>query len=131
VLNDNEEFKLRILRSYYDDIVTKDVETRFKVRKVEELKSLARYFLTNIASQVTSNSISKFLKLPTETVRRYSGYIETSRAVFFVRRFFFSFKQQEESPRKVYSMDNGLVNAVGFRFSGGRRVEEKTESKPP
>lgn len=125
VLNNNEEFKLRILRSYYDDIVTKDVATRFKVRKIEELRSLAKFFLTNIASQVTLNSISKFLKLPTETVRRFSGYIETSRSIFFVRRFFFSFKQQEKSPRKVYSMDNGLVNAVGFRFSEnyGRLME--------
>jgi hypothetical protein len=125
VISENEDFKLRVLRSYYDDIVTKDVARRFKIRKVEELRSLVKFYLTNIASQVTLNSISKFLKLPTETVRRFSDYIETSKAIFFVKRFSFSFKQQEKSPRKVYSTDNGLVNAVGFRFSEnyGRLME--------
>jgi len=125
VMSENEDFKFRVLRSYYDDIVTKDVARRFKVRKVEELRSLVKFYLTNTASQVTLNSISKFLKLPTETIRRFSGYIETSRAIFFVKRFSFSFKQQEKSPRKVYSTDTGLVNAVGFRFSAnyGRLME--------
>jgi hypothetical protein len=125
VISENEDYKLRVLRSYYDDIVTKDVVRRFKVRKVEELRSLAKFYLTNIASQVTLNSISKFLKLPTETVRRFSDYIETSKAIFFVKRFSFSFKKQEKSPRKVYSTDTGLANAVGFRFSEnyGRLME--------
>lgn len=125
VMSENEDFKLRVLRSYYDDIVTKDVARRFKVRKVEELRSLVKFYLTNTASQVTLNSISKFLKLPTETIRRFSDYIETSKAIFFVKRFSFSFKQQEKSPRKVYSTDTGLVNAVGFRFSAnyGRLME--------
>jgi hypothetical protein len=117
VISESEDFKLRVLRSYYDDIVTKDVARRFKIRKVEELRSLVKFYLTNIASQVTSNSISKFLKLPTETVIRFSDNIETSKAIFFVKRFSFSFKQQEKSPRKVYSTDTGLVNAVGFRVS--------------
>jgi hypothetical protein len=125
VMSENEDFKFRVLRSYYDDIVTKDVARRFKVRKVEELRSLVKFYLTNTASQVTLNSISKFLKLPTETIRRFSDYIETSKAIFFVKRFSFSFKQQEKSPRKVYSTDTGLVNAVGFRFSAnyGRLME--------
>jgi len=117
VISENEEFKLRVLRSYYEDIVTKDVTRRFKIRKVEELRSLVKFYLTNIASRITLNSISKFLNLPTETVRRFSDYIETSKAIFFVKRFSFSFKQQEKSPRKVYSMDVGLNNTVGFRFS--------------
>lgn len=125
VINENEEFKIRILRSYYEDIITKDVVRRFKIRKIEELRSLAKFYLTNIASPITLNSVSKFFKSPTETVSRFTDYIETSKAIFFVKRFSFSFKEQEKSPRKIYSIDAGLSNAVGFRFSDnyGRLME--------
>jgi len=33
-----------------------------------------------------------------------------------VKRFSFSVKKQENSPRKVYSIDTGIVNSTGFRF---------------
>lgn len=38
--------------------------------------------------------------------------------MFFLKRFSFKIKEQEKSPRKVYAIDTGLANTVGFRFSG-------------
>jgi hypothetical protein len=32
-------------------------------------------------------------------------------------RFSFKVKEQEKSPRKVYAIDTGLANTIGFRFS--------------
>jgi len=45
--------------------------------------------------------------------------------IFFLKRFSFKVREQEKSPRKVYSIDTGLCNAVGFRFSEniGKLVE--------
>lgn len=125
VLNSSEEFKKRVLISYYEDIINRDIVQRFKVKKIPQLKSLVQFYLTNISSYVTFNSVSKFIKLPVETIRRFSTYIEVSDLAFFVKRFSFSVKEQENSARKVYSMDHGLSNAVGFRFSNnwGRLAE--------
>lgn len=124
-LNNNEEFKRRVLISYYEDIINRDIVQRFKVKKIPQLKSLAQFYLTNISSYITFNSVSKFIKLPVETIRRFSSYIEISDLVFFLKRFSFSIKEQENSARKVYSIDVGLSNAVGFRFSNnwGRLAE--------
>ena len=61
----------------------------------------------------------RFLKIPVETISRYSGYLEISRLTFHLNRFSFTVKEQENSPRKVYSIDTGLSNAVGFRFTEG------------
>lgn len=116
-LNKDREFRMRTLRSYYEDIINRDVAQRFKVKKADKLKTLARFYLTNISCLISFNRTSKFLHLPTETVRRFSYYLETSKLVFFINRFSFSSKEQENSPRKVYSIDVGLSNAVGLRFS--------------
>lgn len=117
VLNSNEEFKRRVLISYYEDIINRDIVQRFKVKKVSQLKMLAQFYLTNISSYVSFNSISGFIKLPVETIRRFSSYIEISDLIFLIKRFSYSVKKQENSARKVYSIDVGLSNMVGFKFS--------------
>ncbi len=124
-LGKTEEFKKRILVSYYEDIINRDIVQRFKIKKIDKLKSLVRFYLTNISSYVSFNRISKFIQLPVETIRRFSSYIETSDLIFFIKRFSFSVKEQENSPRKIYSIDIGLSNAVGFKFSDnyGRLAE--------
>lgn len=117
VLNEDEEFRRRVLISYYEDIINRDVVQRFRIKKIDQLKVLARFYLTNISSYISFNSVSRFIKLPVETIRRFSSYIETSYLVFFIKRFSFSVKEQENSARKIYSIDAGLSNSVGFKFS--------------
>jgi len=116
VLSEDPDFRTRTLRSYYEDILGRDVVQRFGVRKPDKLKALARFYLTNVSSPVSFRRISGSIQLPTETVRRFSSYLETANLVFFVKRFSWSVKEQENSPRKVYSIDVGLSNAIGFRF---------------
>ena len=116
VLVDDKRYKREILWQYFDDIIGKDVIERFNIRNPRKIEILAKYYLTNISSPHTFNSISRFLKIPVETISRYSNYLEISRLISFLKRFSFSLKEQENSPRKVYSIDIGLSNAIGFRF---------------
>ena len=118
--------KKRILLSYFETIVARDVVERFRVREREKLKTLAKYYLTNISSPITFNSVSRFLKLPLTSVERFSAYLETANLIIFLKRFSFSMKEQEKSPRKVYSIDLGLSNAIGFRFD--RRLGRLAEN---
>ena len=117
VLAKDPDFKLKIIRSYYNDLLLKDIIERFGVEKVDKLRALAKFYLTNNSSLITYNGLSKFLKFPTETIRRYTEYLKTSRCLFFLPRFSFSLKQQENSPRKVYSIDPYLSISLGFNFS--------------
>jgi len=122
-LNSDPDFRMRTLTSYYEDIIGRDVVQRFSVKKSDKLKALSRFYLTNTASPVSFTGISGDLRLPTETVRRFSSYLETANLIFFVRRFSWSVKEQENSPRKVYSVDAGLSNRVGYRFREGKIAE--------
>ncbi|MDI9644774.1 MAG: ATP-binding protein [Candidatus Verstraetearchaeota archaeon] len=116
VLSHPEE-RMTILRSLYDDIITRDVVLREGVREVEKLRALARFFLTNISDRITFNAISKFLGLPLRTVERFSGYLEATFLIHFIREYSRSLKSVERAPRKVYCADVGLANAVGFMHS--------------
>ncbi|MFH1653953.1 MAG: ATP-binding protein [Pseudomonadota bacterium] len=110
------EEKKEILLAYYDDIVSKDIIKRFKIRKPEQLKSLSRFYFSNSASLVTYNSIEKFLNITASTIEKFSSYLEETYLCFFLKRFSFKVKEQEKSPRKVYAIDPGLANVVGFRL---------------
>lgn len=109
--------KTGILLRYFDDIILRDVAGRYNIRNLEKLKTLAQYYITNISSPITFNSIKNFLKMPIDTVERYSYYLSYSWMFFFVKKFSYSIKEQEKNPRKVYCIDSGLRNAVSFRFS--------------
>ncbi|MBI5192091.1 MAG: ATP-binding protein [Nitrospirae bacterium] len=109
--------KKQILLNYFEDILNKDLIRRFKIRKTEKLKGLAKFYFSNISSPVTFNSIEKFLDVSADTVEKFSEYFETAYMLFFLKRFSFKIKQQEKSPKKVYAIDTGLANTAGFRFS--------------
>jgi hypothetical protein len=109
--------KKEILLSYFEDILNKDLIRRFRIRKPEKLKSLAKFYLSNVSSLITFSSIEKFLGASADTIEKFSGYLETAYLLFFLKRFSFKVKEQEKSPRKVYAIDTGLANTIGFRFS--------------
>lgn len=112
-----EEKKKEALLNYYDDTVNRDLIKRYKIRKTEKLRGLVKFYLSNIASPITFASSGKFLKISAETIERFSDYLEASYLVFFLKRFSYKFKEQENSPRKVYAVDTGVSNMIGFRFS--------------
>jgi predicted AAA+ superfamily ATPase len=109
--------KQAILLSYFEDLVTKDLLRRFKVRKPQELKTLIKYYLSNVAALTTFHSMATVLKLSPGTVDKFSSYLEQAYLVFFLKRFSFNVREQEKNPRKVYAIDTGLSNTIGFRFS--------------
>lgn len=117
--------KKEILLGYFGDVLDKDLIRRFRIRKPEKLKSLAKFYLSNISFLITFSSIEKFLEISADTIEKFSGYLETAYLLFFLKRFSFKVKEQDKSPRKVYAIDTGLANTVGFRFSEniGRTAE--------
>ncbi|MEW6482627.1 MAG: ATP-binding protein [bacterium] len=120
--------KKEILLRYYEDVLNKDLIKRFNIRKKEAIKSLAKYYLTNISNLITFNSIEKYLNLSADTIEKFSLYFEDAYILFFLKRFSFKVKEQDKSPKKVYCIDTGLANTIGFRLSEnlGRLLENIT-----
>ena len=112
-----QEEKKRILTAYFDDILSKDIAERHRIKKIEKLKKLAIFYLTNLSSPSSFRRVQKFIGLSLDSVERYSQYLQEAYLLFFVQKFSYSLKEQEVNPRKVYCIDNGLKNLVSFRMS--------------
>lgn len=129
VVLEEESLKLKILKSYYDLIIYKDLVERFSVRNLGLLKNLMKFLITNVSTAFSANSyyrsIEQELRVSRETILEYLSYIEEIELIYFLPVFSYSLKAQQVNPKKIYSLDNGLRNAISFRFSQdeGRLVE--------
>ena len=110
-----ETLRRKLLTDYFSDILEKDVGERHGIRKKQKLYGLASYYMSNPCAKVSFNRLSASLSIPPATVERYSRYIEEAYLIFFLKRFSFKVKEQENSARKVYAADTGLSNAMGFK----------------
>ncbi|MGQ9817938.1 MAG: ATP-binding protein [bacterium] len=123
------EFKLPILKDYYEMIIYRDLVERFSIRNIRLLRDLMKSLITNIANLFSINayykSIGPQFRISRETVMEYLAYLEEIDLIHLVPIFSYSLKSQQVNPKKIYVIDNGLRNAVAFRFSQdeGRLVE--------
>jgi len=109
------------LETYYEMSLYKDIVEKHGVRNPALLRAIAKFLLANVASQFSINayykSISGSMPVGKETVMEYLSYLEESGMVFLSPMFDYSLKVQQANPKKAYCIDNGLRNAVCFRFS--------------
>ncbi len=114
------------LKRTYDDILFRDIIGRSGIREVKAFRQLAHYLFTNLANTASYNALKKVLGFKSVvSVRDYVGFLEEAYLVFELFKFDYSLKKQYVNDKKIYCIDNGMRNAVAFRFSGdqGRLLE--------
>jgi predicted AAA+ superfamily ATPase len=110
--------ELPLLRTLYDDVLYRDIATRHRIDAVTALKELAFYLISNPASLVSFNKLKEQLKLGSvNTISSYIDYMENSWLIFALNLYDFSVKRQQIAPKKIFCIDTGLSNTVGFNFS--------------
>jgi hypothetical protein len=112
--------KQEVLLNYMGDILSRDIVERYNIKKVNNLKKLSKYYMTNCASLISFNSIKGFINMPVDTVERYSEYLNNAFLFFYLKKFSYSLKEQEKNLRKVFCIDSGLRNAISMGFSEDR-----------
>lgn len=110
--------ELPLLRTLYDDILYRDIATRYRIEEVRALKELAFYLMSNPTGQVSFNKLKEQFHLGSvNTIKNYIEYLENSWLIFTMNVYDYSVKRQQIAAKKVYSIDTGLVKAIGFSFS--------------
>lgn len=111
-------FKFRILKNYYDILIYKDMVEQYSIRNIRLLKSLLKHLITNIGSAFSVNSyyldIQPQLHISRETICEYVSHIKEKDLIRLVPKFSDSHKVRRVNLKKVYSLDNGIRNAVSF-----------------
>jgi uncharacterized protein len=110
--------EVNFLRTLYNDVIYRDIAARYKLEGITALKELAYFLISNPASLVSYNKLKERLKLGSvNTVIKYIDFLESSWLFFTVNQYAFSVKRQQVAPKKIYSIDTGMVESVGFSFS--------------
>ena len=125
VLEKDEKLKTLLLKEYYGNIKNKDIITYFNIRESKKFDNLSLFIISNISKPFSSSKIGNAINLSTSIVENYLNYSELMYFFLSLNHFNYSFKTQITKPRKIYSIDTGLINAVSFKFSEnkGRLLE--------
>ncbi len=122
LLNIPEEFKQKTLQEYYYVMLYKDLIERYDISNASVLKYFLNRVLVNIGKPTSVNKIYNELKSNGYKISKNSLYsfLEYSEAIylnFSLAKFDFSLIKRENAEKKNYFIDNGLINALSFKFS--------------
>jgi len=127
VLTEDELLRKELLSQYFNDILTRDIVNRHKVKEIGKLENLALFYSTNFTCKYSFNKIKRVIdfSLSLDSIHRFSHYLKDAFLIDFLPRFSYSLKNQMQTGRKVYFVDNGMRNSIAFKFSEdkGRLLE--------
>lgn len=110
-----------ILEALIDDIIHRDISTRYGIKDIVPLKRLCSYILSNSGTLVSPTKLTQVIgvKAPS-TILNYFNYFETSYFVAMMPKFDWSLKAQMLAPKKMYVIDPGFIQIGSTNFSENR-----------
>jgi predicted AAA+ superfamily ATPase len=107
-----------IISKIYEDILIKDIILRYSIKKIDELKKIGKYLISNTTQNITYSKLAKIFGIKNiTTISNWVSYLEDSFLVFKLEKFDYKLKQQFIAPKKVFCIDTGIVDSIGFRYS--------------
>ena len=110
-----ESQSARYLSSLYESIIFRDVMARNGLTNEKEIQELVFYLASNATKRITYSSIGKLIGIRhAETIKNYLEYIQQTYLIFQLLKYSPSVKTQMLSPKKIYFIDNAIINHIGF-----------------
>jgi predicted AAA+ superfamily ATPase len=112
------------LMDFYNDIIERDIIQAYNIKLKPKLKELSRYIINNYSSEISYKKLGNILNISgNSTINNWISYFTDSYIFFVVERFSFKLKESIIAPKKVYVIDNGLININVFDRNIGRLIE--------
>jgi len=106
------------LKNVYENIIYRDIITRYGLTKEKPIKETVYFAVSNIGKEISFNTIKKLTGLTSATtIKEYFEYLENSYLVFLISRYDVSLKKQAYYNKKAYFIDSGMARVIGFRAS--------------
>ena len=103
------------LSTLYNDIINKDVIGRFHPKYVRTLRELALFLTSSSSNLMTYSNLKKRFDLSsTHTVMNYVHYLTEASLMMIVDKFTFRQTERSASPKKIYSIDTGIVELLSI-----------------
>jgi predicted AAA+ superfamily ATPase len=115
-----------LLSSLVEDIIYRDIAARHAIRDIRGLKNLCIFLMSVAAKQISPSKLTTVIGVKSpSTVLEYLSYFESGYLINLIPKFSYSIKAQMLSEKKVYIVDNGLINVSSISASKdlGRKFE--------
>jgi predicted AAA+ superfamily ATPase len=116
-----KENDLELINSYFQDILYRDIVSRYRLSQVDEIKQIGLYFASNVGKLFSYSTLQKISGIKSlSSIKDYLFYYEQSYLFFYLKKFDYSVTKQIMNPKKVYTIDSGFVHRLGFNFSANK-----------
>lgn len=117
--------KYRILQEYFDVMLFRDIVEHYDIKNLISLKFFLKRLFSCATKQISINRIYNDLKSAGIKIGKNSLYefLEQAESIFLVqtlKKYSPKVSVQEFGERKIFIIDNGLLNSVVFKFSADR-----------
>jgi len=96
----HNEFSRQILNQYFQDIIYKDIVSRYAVNSFK-IKDLAVFLLTNISNLTSFRALRGNFGFGLNTLKEYINYLENAFLIFQIYYYDYSLKIQMSNPRNT------------------------------
>ena len=131
VVTYDDKLREKVLQEYFNVMIYRDMVERYEIKNAAILKFFIKRVLASSTKQLSVNTIynelkSSGLKIGKNPLYEYLDACQGIYLAFVLKKFSHKFVSRELGERKVYCIDNGLLNAVNFRFSDdkGKAMEQ-------
>lgn len=131
VIKYDDKLREKVLQEYFNVMIYRDIVERYEIRNAAVLKFFIKRVLASSTKQLSVNTIynelkSSGFKIGKNLLYEYLDACQSIYLAFVLKKFAHKFVSRELGERKVYCIDNGLLNAVNFRFSEdkGKAIEQ-------
>jgi len=121
----DESLHDKILQEYYNTMIFRDLVERYEIKQIHVLKYFLKRLLNSITKDISVNKIynelkSQGIKIGKNLLYEFMDSVEAIYLMVILLKYNESVIKQEFAEKKIYCIDNGLLNAVTFHFSGDK-----------
>jgi hypothetical protein len=118
----DEKWRVKILQEYYDVMIYRDLIQRYRFTNLPVIKYFLKRTASNTCSYISLHKIYNELRSQGYKLDKNLLYalFEAARNIYLtlsINKFDYSVLSQEHSDKKTYFIDNGLLNAITFKFN--------------
>lgn len=122
VIHFDEDIRLRVLQSYFNTMIYRDIIERYKISDSLVLKYFIKKIFAGVGKPLSINRIyndlrSQGYKISNNYLYDFQEYCQSIFLTISIPKFDFSEMKQAKSEKKVYAIDTGLLAAIEFNFS--------------
>jgi len=122
VLTKEENKKLKLLREYFETILSRDLIERFRIANQTAFEIFMKFIINNFSRYLSFSKTEKWMnsmgiKVSKATLIEYFNYIRQAYFCYDVEIFSYKIKDRLQYPRKIYIADLGFVTALAKKSS--------------